>query len=313
MSLHPEIKAALEGLPAAGWQDIATLSPQAAREQSWRFAQMRRFPVSLPPINSRDVQLSVSGGDSILLRLYQPEETHSTAAIIYYHGGGYVVGSVEQYDPVCRWIAAKLSVPVISVDYRLAPEYPFPIQIEDGYAALEWIVNNAHALGIQDRHMIVSGDSAGAHLATMMCILSRDRKGPKIAGQWLLYPWVDDDLNRTSYAMYSEGFVLKKSSMEWYIKQYLTGDAKANYPAFPMQITNLKNLPAAFVVVAECDVLYDEAQAYIQKLRAAGNTVHDCVAEGMIHGFLTLYPVPACFATAEKIFAQMKTYMQEMV
>ncbi len=310
MALNSEIKIALEALYASDWQDVSVLSPVAAREQSKRFAELRKFPQALPKPAISDFTIAAEEHQNILLRHYQPATVATNAVIVFYHGGGYVLGNVEQYDPACRWMADELQTPVISVDYRLAPEHPFPAQIEDGYAALEWVAAHREKLGMKDAQLVVAGDSAGAHLAAMVSILARDRKGPAIAWQWLMYPWVDNNFSRSSYHTYAEGYGLSTAGMQWFDAKYLADGKVAAYPAYPLQVQELGNLPPAFVVVAECDVLHDEGVEYIQKLESAGNKVFSHYAEGMIHGFLNLYPVAACFNASRKMFTEFKKYLR---
>lgn len=304
--LNPEVKTALEALYASDWRDPSLLTPVAAREQSRRFAEMRVFPKELPAIATKDIKIPSKDHHTIAARLYSPQQPTGDGALIFFHGGGYVVGNVEQYNPICNWLCAELNMPLISVDYRLSPEFPFPTPIEDGYAALEWITHHAVELGWQDKKIIVGGDSAGGHLAAMISILARDRQGPAIAGQWLLYPWVDDDFASPSYQNYADGFALSKAAMQWFSQQFLAGNHQTNYPAFPLHADNLTNLPPAYIITAECDVLHDEGEKYAEKLKAAGNVVHAELAPGMIHGFLSLYPIPACYQAMTKIIATVK-------
>jgi len=206
-------------------------------------------------------------------------------AIIFYHGGGYVLSCMQHYDVFCRWMSSELGATVISVDYRLAPEHPFPTPIEDGYFALEWIVSHAEKLLIKDKPLIVAGDSAGAHLAAMVSILCRDRAGPKIAWQWLIYPWLDNDFSNASYQTYAKGYLNDMATMKWFDGHFMSKEDGVSFPGYPSQVDDLTNLPPAYIISAEHDPLRDEAYVYSQKLQAAGNTAYYDCALGMTHGF----------------------------
>jgi acetyl esterase len=285
------------------------VTPEIARTDGLALARARKFPVQLPIVHTRDYLIPTHDGTQITVRLYKPEIINTAALMIYYHGGGYVVGNLETHDMACRWMATSLQTPFIAVDYRLAPEYPFPVLIEDGYSAFEWITQNAKELGITYKQLIVGGDSAGANLATIVSILARDRYAAKIDLQFLLYPWVSNNIETTSYNKYAENHLLSKKDCVWLAHHYLANAGAANYSAFPLEDANLQNLPTAFVVVAECDVLHDEGVAYAQKLRAAGNIVYEYEAEGMIHGFLNQFPLAASFNTMNTILAKFQTLL----
>lgn len=306
MALNPDVKTALEAMYASGWKDPSTLAPEQARKQARYYSELRIFPRKLDPITICDIKIPREQDNFITARVYYPEKSAKDFAVIFYHGGGYVLGSVAQHDMICRWLCSELKIPFISVDYRLAPEFPFPIPVEDGYAALEWITNNATSLNLQDKEIILVGDSAGAHLATMNCLLARDRQGPKIASQWLFYPWVDDNFQRPSYQKYATGFGLSKMGMQWFTQQFLQPGHASNYPAFPLAFDNFSHLPPAHIFTAECDVLHDEGQVYAETLKAAGNKLQLTDVPGMIHGFLGMYPVPACYNVGSDIIKILK-------
>lgn len=313
MPLHPQVKQMLEQLYASGWKDVSDLTVLEARAQSDYYAGLRQFPQPLPQVAVTDFHLPREQQQNILLRVYQPQHASLDAAIIYYHGGGYVLSSVQHYDTLCRWMCDEMGTTVISVDYRLAPEYPFPTPIEDGYAALEWVAENADKLHIAGKKLVVAGDSAGAHLATMVSILSRDRSGPQIAWQWLIYPWVDNDLSRASYQTYAEGYALTTRAMQWFDKHFLQNSIDMTFPAYPFQVSDLAHLPPAFIISAECDPLHDEAYAYSKRLKDAGNVVHYEFAPGMIHGFLNHYALPVSFDITANLFDKFKGKLNEHV
>lgn len=306
MALHPEVKKMLDVLYASGWVDPSELTPQAAREQSERYAKLRQFPGSIPDVKTTDHQIPVDSQQKILARCYYLENEAPAATILFYHGGGYVLSDISQYDTVCRWICSVLEMPIVAIEYRLAPEYPFPTPIEDGYQALCWVATNAQKLALKNDKFIVMGDSAGAHLAAMVSLLARDRSGPRISWQWLIYPWVDNDASRPSYDKFFTGYGLTTPAMKWFDNLYLRGHHDPGYPAYPLQFTDFTHLPHSYVVVAENDVLHDEGKLYAEKLRSGDNTVYIDTAEGMIHGFINHYSIPAGFNAALTMFKKMK-------
>lgn len=305
MPLHPEIKQMLEQLSASDWKEVSTLTPKQAREQSRYFAGLRVFPKPLPDIRTTDFYISTKDKQNILLRLYESMDVTPQTIIVFYHGGGFGVGSVDQYDTVCRWMASDLNVLVISVGYRLAPEYTFPTQIEDAYAALEWVDKKRNHL--KTRNLVVAGDSAGGYLATMASMLARDKHGPHIDWQWLIYPWVDNDFSRLSFKNYGEGFPLSTETIKWYATNYLgKNPQKSTYPFFPMHAANFHDLPKTYIISAECDALYDEVVAYAETLVKADNSVHYECIPGVIHGFLNQYSVPVSFNATTQMFERFK-------
>jgi acetyl esterase len=306
MPLHPEIKKMLADFKAMQLAEFNTLTPKEVRSRALTMANSRVLPHELPPVEISDYQIPVADGTHILGRLYKPETITTKSLIIFYHGGGYVFGSVETHDKTCRWLASALQTPIISIDYRLAPEYPFPTSIEDGYTAFEWVVQNATKIGVAYEKLVVAGDSAGGNLATMVSLLARDRYAPKIDLQFLIYPWISDDFDTHSYRQYATDHLLTKKDCIYFTEHYMTNAGAVDYSAFPLENTDLKNLPPAFVVVAECDVLHDEGVAYAQKLRAAGNTVYEVEAEGMIHGFLNQFPIKASYNAVDKILKELR-------
>jgi acetyl esterase len=310
MALHPEIKKMLDNFKAMNLAEFNELTPDEVRSRGLAMAQARVFPHELPPLKISDHQIPTTDGTNILGRLYQPKIITTKSLIIFYHGGGYVFGNVETHDKTCRWLATVLETPIISIDYRLAPEYPFPTPIEDGYDALVWIAKNAEKIGVPYKKLVVSGDSAGGNLATMVSLLARDRHDPKIDLQFLIYPWISSNFDTSSYRQYATDHLLTKKDCIYFTELYMKNSAPANYSAFPLEDADLKNLPPAMVIVAECDVLHDEGLAYAEKLRTAGNTVYEYEAEGMIHGFLNQFPIPASYNAVQDILAKLQPLLQ---
>jgi acetyl esterase len=210
---------------------------------------------------------------------------------VYFHGGGWVVGSIDTHDAVAAALAVDLQGLVVSVDYRLAPEHPFPAGLEDCFQATRWVAAEAGTLGVDASRIAVGGDSAGGTLAAGVAMLARDRGGPKLAFQLLNYPVTDCYLNTLSYIQLADGPLLRRSAMAWYWRLYVGGDGTTKNPlAAPLQQENLAGLPPALVTAAEYDCLRDEAAAYAAKLARAGVPTEYRLAPGLIHGYLRFAP-----------------------
>ncbi|MGH8079559.1 MAG: alpha/beta hydrolase [Lysobacter sp.] len=258
-------------------------------------AQLRAsFCIPVPALAPR-TQVSVQtlhapgAAGPISLRLYRPDPTEgdddALPITVYCHGGGFVLGGPDSTDSLCRTLAAQAHTLVVSVDYRLAPEAPFPAGLDDAYAALLWIAQHAGEIGGDGTRIAVAGDSSGGNFAAALAQRARDH-GPRLRHQLLLYPALDATGAHPSYREFAEGYFLSASMMQWYWRQYL-GDADPADPrASPLHATDLRGLPSATVFSAEYDVLRDEAEAYAQALIAAGVAVTRRRWHGQIHGFL---------------------------
>lgn len=287
MPLDPQAKALLDALGMTTLPGIETLSPQAARDRFTAMSEARR-QLALEPIHRvQDVKAPGPTGD-IAIRIYSPKVSPPAPALIYYHGGGWVIGDLESHDHVCRAFANKAQCIVASVDYRLAPEAKFPAAVEDCYAATEWVAAKAGELGIDPNRLAVGGDSAGGNLATVISQIARDRKGPPLVYQLLIYPATDMRMASPSIDENADGPLLTKASMIWFIGHYLTGEHDKEHPlASPLLAPDLRGLPSAFVLTAECDPLRDEGEAYARRLKEAGVAVEAKRYAGMPHGFFS--------------------------
>jgi acetyl esterase len=231
----------------------------------------------------------------IRVRLYTPFGIGPFPLTIYFHGGGFVIGDLESHDAACRHLCLAANSIVLAVDYRLAPEHPFPAAVEDCLAATRWAAEHAGEIGADARRIAVAGDSAGGNLATVVAIRVRDEGGPKLRAQLMNCPWVDTDMERPSYRENAEGYFLTRNLMRWFEGHYLTKPEQRQHGhAAPLRSKSLTGLPAAYVLTAEYDPLRDEGEAYADALAAAGVPVVKKRVSGMIHDFpvLSLNLVP---------------------
>ena len=262
------------------------MEPQAVREMMELAPQLE---VELAPLAKVEDRLIAVGSDEkVKVRIYTPEGQGPFPMFVYYHGGGWVLGDLETADASCRMLAKQTNRIVVSVDYRLAPEYKFPIPLEDSYAALKWVHEHADNINGNASDIVVGGDSAGGNLSAAVSLLSRDHQGPPISAQVLIYPVTDLGYDTASYHEFGRGFGLDRELMIWFGKHYINGedDARSQYVS-PLRADNLSNLPPALVIVAENDVLRDEGLAFAEKLEAAGVQVVTQTEKGLVHGYFT--------------------------
>lgn len=302
MPLDPLVAQLLITLERAQPAPYSTLTPPEAREAYERVVAARRGPGYVPEPVASVTPYAVPGpGPDVPVRVYRPTGEPGLPAIVFCHGGGWVVGSLETHDGICRTLANATGAVVVSVGYRLAPEHPFPAGLSDAYAVLNWVAGRRQ-LDIDPGRIAVAGDSAGGNLATALCLLARERRGPAIAAQALVYPAVDLTLSSASVVQNGEGYGLTAADMRWYVAQYLAAGTPPTDPtASPIHAPDLAGLPPAVVVTAEFDPLRDEGEAYAARLREAGVPVELRRYDGQVHGFLAMAgAVPrAAAATAE--------------
>jgi acetyl esterase/lipase len=243
-------------------------------------------------------------------RLYRPASDGPHPIVVYFHGGGWVLGDQASDDPLCRDICVRADVVVVSVDYRHAPEARFPAAIDDGFAALGWIAANAIELGGIPGRLAVAGWSAGANIAAVVGRLARDAGGPDIAGQVLLTPVTDADMTRTSYAENGEGYVLTWALMRWFWDHYADPSDRSDPRAAPLHADSLVGLPPTLVVTCEFDPLRDEGVAYADALEAAGVPVRHVAARGHTHTSVTMVDV---IISGAPVRAEMAAALQEFL
>ncbi len=243
----------------------------------------------LPELASVDDRSIPGPAGGLGIRVYTPRGTAPFPILVWFHGGGFTIGSLESHDPVARHLCAQAEAVVVSVDYRLAPEHKFPAAVDDCFAALQWVAANGASIGGDPSRIAVSGDSAGGNLSAVTSILARDAGGPVIRFQALIYPTTDARGGYASVVENGEGIFLSADTMVWFYEQYGRSDADKNdWRASPILAPDLSGLPPALVITAEFDPLRDEGEAYGEALRAAGNDVTIHRYDGMTHVFVQL-------------------------
>ncbi|EDP65187.1 putative lipase [alpha proteobacterium BAL199] len=290
MALHPQIQLALKALADAKLPAIETMAPVQAREVFDAMAKARGG-TSAPIARAEDRSVPGPGG-TIPVRIYWPRGDGPFAAVVYFHGGGHVLGNLDTHDAVARNLCNGSSAVVVSVDYRMGPEHRFPAAVDDAWAAYRWAVQSASELGTDAKRTAVCGDSAGGNLAAVVAIRARDQGDTPIKLQALIYPVADYSLGGDSYERYATGYgVLTKAAMRWFRSHYLNGAEDADdWRASPIKATSLAGLAPAVIVAAECDVLCDEGVRFADALRSAGTPVDYKLFPGMIHGFFGMAP-----------------------
>jgi acetyl esterase len=291
-NLQPYVDRASAG-PAA-WElplDVLRAGPELEVPEIW----------GLPDEVDEVVDLLIPGpAGKLRVRVYRPLSTELMPVVIWFHGGGWVVGTLDSHDPVCRALANRTPCVVVAVDYRLAPEAPFPAAVEDSWAATQWVAQEALKLGGDASRIAVAGDSAGGNLAAAVALRARD-SGLELALQVLVYPVTDSDLDSESYLRLATGLNLTRAKMEWYWQQYLGGADGSQPEASPLRALDLAGVAPALVQTAEHDPLLSEGEAYAARLAEAGVPVTLTRYEGMIHGFIRM---PALVAEADFALAE---------
>ncbi len=280
MPLHPQAKQVVEMMAAMGVELGG--DPVALRDL------MSSFPRPEPEPVARVEDRTVPGpGGEIPVRIYSSAPASAALPVlVWYHGGGWVIGNLDSADPACRMLANTSGCVIVSVDYRLAPEAKYPAAAEDCYAATSWVAANAASIGADPSRIAVGGDSAGGNLAAVVSQMAKDLGGPRISYQLLVYPVTDHNFGTSSYTDNADGYLLTRASMEWFWGHYLNHDGEGAHPkASPLRASDLSGLPPALVITAEFDPLRDEGEAYARALRKAGVAVEQKRYEGQIHGF----------------------------
>ena len=289
-ALDPQARAVIDLVIRSGRPAYHQLSPKDARQL---FRETRPASTPTPPQIGMVRDLTADGPlGPIPLRVYRPAGVPAStplAVLVFFHGGGWVIGDLETHDVLCRQLTAGSGVSVVSVDYRLAPEHKFPAAVDDAWAATRWVVAHAGELAVDASRLAVGGDSAGGNLAAVVALLARGEGAPAIAVQVLIYPVADLVGETRSYRDFAEGYLLTREGMRWFIAHYLTAEAEAaDWRASPLRAQSLAGLPPALIVTAGFDPLRDEGEAYAERLRDAGVRVDSVCYGGMIHGFVPM-------------------------
>ena len=283
-ALDPQAKAVIDLVIKSGRPPYHHLSPKDARQM---FRETRPASTPTPPEIGEVKELRA---EQIPCRVYRPKGVPASTALpalIFFHGGGWVIGDLETHDVLCRQLTAGAGISVVNVDYRLAPEHKFPAAIDDAWTATRWVAAHAAELAIDASRLAVGGDSAGGNLAAVVALLARDQRGPALRLQVLTYPVTDVAAESPSYAEFADGFMLTRDSMRWFIAHYLRGQQDAlDWRASPLRAPSLAGVAPALVVTAGFDPLRDEGDAYARRLREAGVRVDTICYGGMIHGFV---------------------------
>jgi acetyl esterase len=283
MALNPEVVPLLEIMNSMGLPDPATMTPVEFRQL------MPAVPIENPTEVAQVSDRTVPGPEGELpVRVYSSVGSEDCPLLLFYHGGGFVLGDLDTHDELCRRLCVGIGAVVVSVDYRLAPEAKFPAGLQDCYAATCWAVEHAAQLGADGSRLIIAGDSAGGNLAAAVALMARDRGRPAIAHQLLIYPVTHCDFDTGSYVDNGVGYYLTRDMMRWFWDHYLASDAQANDSLASPLLANLTALPTATVVTAEYDPLLDEGIAYAEALAQAGVAVEQRTYPGMIHGFVSM-------------------------
>jgi acetyl esterase/lipase len=288
MPLEPQTKALIDAMQSGGMVlEFEKMSPEQARQAMEQMAAATRGPGD-PVAKVEDRTIPGPGGE-IPVRIYAPEGSSPMPVLVFFHGGGWVIGNIESHDALCRTLTNAAGCVTVSVDYRLAPEAKFPAAAEDCYAATLWVAENAAAMGWDPKRIAVGGDSAGGNLAAVVPLMARDRGRPSIAFQLLMYPVTDGSLATGSMRELAEGYFLTHAAMVWFWNHYARDESDYHHPyAAPINAADVRGLPPALVITAEFDPLRDEGEAYASRMLAAGVPVTCSRYDGTIHGFVSM-------------------------
>jgi acetyl esterase len=297
MSLDPQAKSFLDTIAGFGGPPLEQLPLADARKVPLGLIEFGGSEETMAEVQNRSI---IGPGGPIAVRVYRPVKKETLPALMFFHGGGFVICNLDTHDRLCRSLANASGCAVVSVDYRLAPEHKYPAAVDDAYAATRYVAEHAAEFGIDPNRIAVGGDSAGGNLAAVVSLLARDRGGPRLKFQLLIYPLVDFEDKSPSMRQFGQGdHFLSIEGLDWFKETYLARADAAREPSVsPMNATDFRGLPPAMVITAECDPLRDQGEAYARKLEAAGVRVELKRYEGMIHPFLSLAGIITAGKTA---------------
>jgi acetyl esterase len=289
MPLDPQIAALLDQMAGMA-VDFTEVTPEGFRQAMKMVVALDAAPEAVASVDDASAE-GPSG--AIPLRVYRPADTAAGPSgfpiLVWYHGGGFVIGDLDTADSTCRKLANRAGAMVVSVDYRLAPEHPAPAPFDDCWAAVCWVADMGKELGGDATRLAVGGDSAGGNLSTLVALRARDDSGPPIRHQLLVYPVTDLTMSHPSQVDNGEGYFLTREAMDWFRDHYLDADADPKDPSVsPLFVDDLSRLAGAHIITAEFDPLRDEGEAYAARLRDSGVAVDLRRYDGMIHGFFQM-------------------------
>lgn len=287
MPMHPQAQTILDAMSGLGLVIDQSTDHVAIRQAIEEFA--RAGQAAAEPVAHVEDRTVPGPAGEIPVRVYRPTDDTGLPVLVWFHGGGWTIGSLETHDNTCRSLANAVGCVVVSVDYRLAPEHKFPAAAEDAFAATQWVAQHASELGGDPKRIAVGGDSAGGNLAAVVSLLARDGGGPALAFELLVYPVTDHEFESPSMHENATGYFLELESMRWFYNQYLRDERDgADWRFSPARAADLSGLPPAFVLTAEFDPLRDQGEAYAGQLEAAGVPVEARRYDGVFHGFFGL-------------------------
>ena len=289
-TLNSQVEEYLHGLSEQGLPPLYRLSLEDARETYRELSVPDEQPSSVASVTER----TIPGPETeIPIRIYTPAGEGPFPPLVFFHGGGWLLGDLETHDALCRELANASDCVVVAVDYRLAPEHRFPAGLEDCYAAVRWVANNAETIDARPDTLAIAGDSAGGALTVGVGLLARDRDGPAIDYQVLAYPVTNYAFDTESYEENAQGYFLTRKDMERFWDGYLRSELDGRHPyASPLRTQNLDGLPSSLVLTSGFDPLRDEGRQFATRLSEAGVPTQSVQYEDMIHGFLTMLADP---------------------
>lgn len=284
MPMHPQAQLILDVMSDSGLVIDESTEAAVIRAQIEEFAKAGQALGE--PVHQIDDRTIPGPGGELPVRVYRPGEDRPLPLLVWFHGGGWTIGSLDTHDNTCRSLANGVGCVVVSVDYRLAPEHKFPAAVEDALAAMQWVADHGADVGGDPARLAVGGDSAGGNLAAVVSLLARDAGTPDLAFQLLVYPVTDHEFESASMRENATGYFLELESMRWFYNQYLNDENdSADWRFSPVRAAALTGLPPAFVLTAEFDPLRDQGELYARRLEAAGVPVELRRYDGVFHGF----------------------------
>jgi len=286
MPLDPQARAVLDQIPLLSDEVVLALEPSVLRQA---FGAMPGAGGPVEPVARVENRRLPGPAGEIPVRIYAPSQQRGLPALVYFHGGGFVICDLETHDGTCRSLANAIGCIVVSVEYRLAPEHKFPAGPEDCYAATRWVAEKGAEIGVDTSRVCVGGDSAGGNLTAVVALMARDRGGPSLRHQLLIYPVANHDFDTASYLENKEGYLLSREMMRWFWNHYLARPEDGRNPyASPLRAASFAGLPPAHVITAEYDPLRDEGEALAARLARDGVPTTQVRYDGVFHGFFAM-------------------------